>query len=248
MNRKARRYGELGPGPMMHRPTRYPLFLSTHPMLLYHALTTHIVSPDFSTKPLIEMGGISKTSHQRARRRREKKMKLSTSTSHCLMLCLFSVLQHLRHFQMLLRFVAASTACTRGSSFLKFSCLCGCLCVFVRQVLCSRCVRLQAFSEKSAKFGLSYVPLVSPTTTDDRIQFLASTSSSFLYCVSLTGVTGARTELPPDLSVFVKRVRGSTNKPLAVGFGISQPSQVLAFLTVLSVPLHQIIWYHRGST
>lgn len=41
-------------------------------------------------------------------------------------------------------------------------------------------------------YDLAYIPLVSPTTTDDRISYLASNAGSFMYCVSVTGVTGAR--------------------------------------------------------
>jgi tryptophan synthase len=77
-----------------------------------------------------------------------------------------------------------------------------------------------------AAYGLSYVPLLTPTSTDDRIAKLAATATSFLYCVSLTGVTGARTELPPGLNTFIQRVRAQTSLPLAVGFGISTPAQV----------------------
>jgi tryptophan synthase alpha chain len=50
-------------------------------------------------------------------------------------------------------------------------------------------------------------------------------TSGFLYLVSLTGVTGARDHLPPDLESFVARVRATTGLPLAVGFGISTPGQ-----------------------
>ena len=52
------------------------------------------------------------------------------------------------------------------------------------------------FVEKASARGLSYIPLVSPTTTDDRIKYLSSNAGSFLYCVSVTGVTGARGALP----------------------------------------------------
>lgn len=76
------------------------------------------------------------------------------------------------------------------------------------------------------KFGLSNIPLIAPTSTDERIKYLAENASSFLYCVSVTGVTGARAELPPDLSDFVARVRKYTELPLAVGFGISNPQMV----------------------
>ena len=54
---------------------------------------------------------------------------------------------------------------------------------------------------------LSYVPLVAPTTTDDRLDKVLKTASSFVYCVSTTGVTGSRKQLPEDLEAFVERVR-----------------------------------------
>ena len=76
------------------------------------------------------------------------------------------------------------------------------------------------------KAGLSYVPLITPTSTDERIAQLSSVASSFMYCVSLTGVTGARTALPTDLSGFIERVRKHTDTHLAVGFGISTAEQV----------------------
>ena len=76
------------------------------------------------------------------------------------------------------------------------------------------------------KNGLSNVPLVAPTSSDKRIASLAKMASSFLYCVSVTGVTGARDELPPDLEEFIGRVRAQTDLPLAIGFGISNPDMV----------------------
>merc|ERR1711906_51020 len=76
------------------------------------------------------------------------------------------------------------------------------------------------------KYGLSNIPLVAPTTTDQRIQHLAQTASTFIYCVSTTGVTGARAALPPALGDLIARVRSHTDLPLAVGFGISDRSMV----------------------
>eukprot|EP00578_Thalassiosira_sp_NH16_P011405 CAMPEP_0181116688 /NCGR_PEP_ID=MMETSP1071-20121207/22092_1 /TAXON_ID=35127 /ORGANISM="Thalassiosira sp., Strain NH16" /LENGTH=700 /DNA_ID=CAMNT_0023200965 /DNA_START=339 /DNA_END=2441 /DNA_ORIENTATION=- len=76
------------------------------------------------------------------------------------------------------------------------------------------------------KYGLSSIPLIAPTTTDQRISHLAKTASTFIYCVSTTGVTGARAELPSDLGEFIARVRSQTDLPLAVGFGISTPKMV----------------------
>jgi len=54
---------------------------------------------------------------------------------------------------------------------------------------------------------------------------VANRSQGFIYLVSLTGVTGARESLPPELEGFVKRVRQKARQPLCVGFGISTPEQ-----------------------
>lgn len=84
----------------------------------------------------------------------------------------------------------------------------------------------KALNKACIKNGLSNVPLVAPTSSDKRIESLANMASSFLYCVSVTGVTGARETLPDDLPDFIKRVRTKTELPLAVGFGISNPEMV----------------------
>ena len=67
--------------------------------------------------------------------------------------------------------------------------------------------------------------LLAPTSTDERIAAVAERASGFIYCVSLTGVTGARQSLP-DLSAYAARVRRHTDLPLAVGFGISSAESV----------------------
>lgn len=72
---------------------------------------------------------------------------------------------------------------------------------------------------------LDLIFLLAPTSEDGRVRFVAGRASGFLYLVSLTGVTGARDRLPPDLESFVARVRAATDLPLAVGFGISTPDQ-----------------------
>ncbi|EWM22581.1 tryptophan synthetase [Nannochloropsis gaditana] len=74
--------------------------------------------------------------------------------------------------------------------------------------------------------ALSYVPLLTPTTADHRLAYLAASAGSFCYCVSLTGVTGSRSDVPVDLKDFVARIRAVTDKNLAVGFGISTPTHV----------------------
>jgi tryptophan synthase alpha chain len=69
---------------------------------------------------------------------------------------------------------------------------------------------------------------VAPTSTESRIQYVAQRATGFIYLVSVTGITGTRTELPPDLTNFVQRVRRHTKLPLAVGFGIGTGTQAAA--------------------
>ncbi len=76
--------------------------------------------------------------------------------------------------------------------------------------------------------GLHLVFLLAPTSTEDRIRAVAEHAGGFIYCVSVTGVTGARDELPEDLGAFLGRVRRATDLPLAVGFGISARRHVEA--------------------
>jgi tryptophan synthase alpha chain len=81
--------------------------------------------------------------------------------------------------------------------------------------------------------GLALVFLIPPTTPDERIARIVQTAANgpggFIYCVSLSGVTGSRTELPAHLQHFVQRVRGYTKEhglPIAVGFGLSTPAHI----------------------
>jgi tryptophan synthase alpha chain len=76
--------------------------------------------------------------------------------------------------------------------------------------------------------GLALVPLVAPTTTDERMAEIGRDARGFVYTVSLTGTTGERDELPPELERTVERVRGAADVPVAVGFGISTPDQARA--------------------
>lgn len=76
------------------------------------------------------------------------------------------------------------------------------------------------------EFDISYVPLIAPTSTDERIESLAKVCTSFVYCVSVAGVTGARSALPDTLPAFLARVKAKIDKPICVGFGISKPEHV----------------------
>src|SRR5215472_2006961 len=74
--------------------------------------------------------------------------------------------------------------------------------------------------------GLDTVFLASPTSTDERIERVAASTTGFLYLVSRTGVTGERQSLSAAAQPLVGRARRFTKLPLAVGFGISTPTQV----------------------
>ncbi len=80
--------------------------------------------------------------------------------------------------------------------------------------------------------GLALVRLVTPTTPPARAAAIAAKSTGFLYCVSVAGVTGARTELPPGLVDRVTWLRTQTDVPVLVGFGIASPDQVRAVCEV----------------
>jgi tryptophan synthase alpha chain len=76
--------------------------------------------------------------------------------------------------------------------------------------------------------GIDPIFLVAPTSTEDRLQAVAARARGFVYCVAISGVTGARAALPESLSAYLDRVRHVTQLPLAVGFGISRPEHVAA--------------------
>ncbi|CAJ0643779.1 13800_t:CDS:10 [Entrophospora sp. SA101] len=71
------------------------------------------------------------------------------------------------------------------------------------------------------QYGLSYIPLIAPSTTDARIKYLSNVADSFLYIVSKMGITGTGKTINAQLPDLVNRVRKYTDLPLAVGFGVS---------------------------
>ena len=73
--------------------------------------------------------------------------------------------------------------------------------------------------------GVDAILLAAPTTTEARLAMLAKRTRGFLYYVSLTGVTGARTGLPPRLALNLARIRAISDVPVCVGFGVSTPEQ-----------------------
>ena len=87
--------------------------------------------------------------------------------------------------------------------------------------------------EESAEFSalcqredFSLIQLVTPTTPRDRALKICETSTGFLYFVSVTGITGERTELPPEVVDQVGWLKERTDLPICIGFGISQPEHV----------------------
>ena len=75
---------------------------------------------------------------------------------------------------------------------------------------------------------LERVQLVAPTSTDERLRLAAAETDGWLYLVTVTGTTGARDTLSPELAPLVERARAVTDVPLLAGFGISTPEQARA--------------------
>jgi tryptophan synthase alpha chain len=71
--------------------------------------------------------------------------------------------------------------------------------------------------------GLALVFFLAPTSNPQRIELAAAHATGFIYVVSLTGITGARSDLPEDLTALIERIRALTTTPLVLGFGISTP-------------------------
>jgi tryptophan synthase alpha chain len=82
------------------------------------------------------------------------------------------------------------------------------------------------WKEAADAAGLATIFLVAPTSTPARIALIARNTTGFVYCVSRTGVTGARSDLPAEVQDLLARVRAATDKPLCVGFGVSRPEHV----------------------
>ncbi|WP_066426461.1 tryptophan synthase subunit alpha [Anabaena sp. 4-3] len=76
----------------------------------------------------------------------------------------------------------------------------------------------------SAK-GIDLTLLIAPTSSAERIETIARSSQGFIYLVSVTGVTGMRSQMETRVSDLLQKIRSTTDKPIGVGFGISQPEQ-----------------------
>ena len=82
-------------------------------------------------------------------------------------------------------------------------------------------------ADAGGRNGIHLIPLLAPTSTDERIVKVCSTASGFIYCVSVTGVTGSRADFSSGAADLVTRVRRHTDIPLVVGFGVTERAHLL---------------------
>jgi tryptophan synthase alpha chain len=100
--------------------------------------------------------------------------------------------------------------------------------------------------------GLDLIQFVAPTSTPARVKAIARLSRGFIYVVSLTGITGERRELPPDLGAQIRTLRLVTTKPVCMGFGVSTPEQAaavgeLADGVIVGSAIVRLIERHAGT-
>jgi tryptophan synthase alpha chain len=104
----------------------------------------------------------------------------------------------------------------------------------------------------AAAAGLDLVALAAPTSGPERLRRIARASRGFIYLVPLTGITGERTELPPELVRLARDLRAVTTKPIGVGFGISTPEQVRAVVqhadgAIVGSAIVRLVERHAGD-
>jgi tryptophan synthase alpha chain len=100
--------------------------------------------------------------------------------------------------------------------------------------------------------GLDLVQLAAPTSGPARLRRIARASRGFVYLVALTGITGERAELPPDLVAMIRDLRTVTTKPIGVGFGISTPGHVAEVVrwadgAIVGSAIVRLVEAHRGD-
>jgi len=84
----------------------------------------------------------------------------------------------------------------------------------------------EEFRNITDKTGLELVSFLTPTSTSERITAIVQKARGFIYCVSVLGVTGVRKEFSMEIVEMLEKIKHYINKPLAIGFGISNPEQV----------------------
>jgi len=76
------------------------------------------------------------------------------------------------------------------------------------------------------KHGVDTIFLVAPTSDDERVEAVANAASGFIYAVARMGVTGAKSDVPPEIGDLIARVKKHTDTPICAGFGFSSPNQI----------------------
>jgi tryptophan synthase alpha chain len=99
---------------------------------------------------------------------------------------------------------------------------------------------------------LDLIFLLAPTSSLERARQVITRARGFVYYVAVTGVTGARASLPPDLGEMVRRIRSLSPVPVGVGFGISTPAQAaevgrIADAVIVGSAISQLIETHMGK-
>ncbi|MBW3635214.1 MAG: tryptophan synthase subunit alpha [Armatimonadetes bacterium] len=89
----------------------------------------------------------------------------------------------------------------------------------------------QEWVEAGKKHGVNTIFLLAPTSDDARVERVAQCASGFIYAVARLGVTGARSDVPPEIGELVARVRRFSDTPICAGFGFSQPDQIRQTIT-----------------
>jgi tryptophan synthase alpha chain len=84
----------------------------------------------------------------------------------------------------------------------------------------------ETFAQACRAAGLSLILFIAPTSTEERMRTVARLATGFVYCISVTGVTGSRDSLPGEVNGMLERIRALTDTPLALGFGISRPEHL----------------------
>lgn len=87
------------------------------------------------------------------------------------------------------------------------------------------------FYELAQKYDLNAIHVVSPASTDERLRKNAEMATGFVYCTARQGTTGVQSELSPQLSTYLKKIRNHFSIPIAVGFGISKKEHLHALTT-----------------
>jgi len=110
----------------------------------------------------------------------------------------------------------------------------------------------QEFLQKLIENDLSPVLMVTPVTSNQRLQLIGKLSQGFIYCVSLLGITGGRQGPLDSIKLYLDRVRGYTDLPLALGFGIDGPEKVKKILdpvngVIIGTALVKIIEKHGDN-